>query len=75
MRGRHGVFLLLGCNKYYHLLIQDSVIKILDTLYRDRDYPRFFVLETIARVPYFGNYSTGPNYYTNAKGAYRDLFL
>lgn len=33
---------------------QDSVIKILDTLYRDRTYPRFFVLETIARVPYFG---------------------
>ncbi|XP_065636680.1 ubiquinol oxidase 4, chloroplastic/chromoplastic, partial [Quercus suber] len=32
---------------------QDSVIKILDTLYHDRDYPRFFVLETIARVPYF----------------------
>ncbi|KAG4146724.1 hypothetical protein ERO13_D05G176800v2 [Gossypium hirsutum] len=31
----------------------DSVIKILDTLYRDRDYARFFVLETIARVPYF----------------------
>lgn len=33
---------------------QDSVIKILDTLYRDRTYARFFVLETIARVPYFG---------------------
>ncbi|KAK7854113.1 ubiquinol oxidase 4 [Quercus suber] len=32
---------------------EDSVIKILDTLYHDRDYPRFFVLETIARVPYF----------------------
>ncbi|PWA34750.1 Alternative oxidase [Artemisia annua] len=31
----------------------DSVIKILDTLYQDRDYARFFVLETIARVPYF----------------------
>ncbi|CAN4114688.1 unnamed protein product [Withania somnifera] len=31
----------------------DSVIKILDTLYRDRQYARFFVLETIARVPYF----------------------
>ncbi|KAJ0031818.1 hypothetical protein Pint_13832 [Pistacia integerrima] len=31
----------------------DSVIKILDTLYRERDYARFFVLETIARVPYF----------------------
>jgi hypothetical protein len=33
---------------------QDSIIVILDALYRDRDYARFFVLETIARVPYFG---------------------
>lgn len=36
-----------------NILLTDSVIKILDTLYRDRDYARFFVLETIARVPYF----------------------
>lgn len=36
------------------LSFQDSVIRVLDTLYHDRDYPRFFVLETIARVPYFG---------------------
>uniref|UniRef100_A0A0R0G686 Ubiquinol oxidase n=1 Tax=Glycine max TaxID=3847 RepID=A0A0R0G686_SOYBN len=34
-------------------IIKDSVIKILDTLYHDRHYARFFVLETIARVPYF----------------------
>ena len=26
---------------------------ILNTFYRDRIYPRFFVLETVARVPYF----------------------
>ncbi|XLT05864.1 hypothetical protein HN51_044613, partial [Arachis hypogaea] len=36
----------------------NSVIKILDTLYHDRDYARFFVLETIARVPYFACSST-----------------
>lgn len=30
------------------------MIKILDNLYHDRHYARFFVLETIARVPYFG---------------------
>nr|XP_023885271.1 ubiquinol oxidase 4, chloroplastic/chromoplastic isoform X1 [Quercus suber]POE69779.1 ubiquinol oxidase 4, chloroplastic/chromoplastic [Quercus suber] len=36
-----------------NIFLTDSVIKILDTLYHDRDYPRFFVLETIARVPYF----------------------
>lgn len=41
------------CTPNYWLL-QDSVIKILDTLYHDRNYARFFVLETIARVPYFG---------------------
>ncbi|GMH15769.1 hypothetical protein Nepgr_017610 [Nepenthes gracilis] len=36
-----------------NILLTESVIKILDTMYRDRDYARFFVLETIARVPYF----------------------
>ncbi|XP_057764953.1 ubiquinol oxidase 4, chloroplastic/chromoplastic isoform X2 [Salvia miltiorrhiza] len=36
-----------------NILLTDSVIKILDTLYHDRDYARFYVLETIARVPYF----------------------
>ncbi|CAM8893572.1 unnamed protein product [Rhodiola kirilowii] len=36
-----------------NILLTDSVIQILDTMYRDREYPRFFVLETIARVPYF----------------------
>lgn len=36
-----------------NILLTDSVIKILDTLYHERDYARFFVLETIARVPYF----------------------
>ncbi|KAL7212299.1 hypothetical protein ACSBR2_015055 [Camellia fascicularis] len=36
-----------------NIFLTDSVVKILDTLYNDRDYARFFVLETIARVPYF----------------------
>ncbi|KAM0021814.1 putative ubiquinol oxidase (non-electrogenic) [Helianthus debilis subsp. tardiflorus] len=36
-----------------NIFLTDSVIKVLDALYHDRDYPRFFVLETIARVPYF----------------------
>ncbi|KAF8369807.1 hypothetical protein HHK36_032168 [Tetracentron sinense] len=36
-----------------NIFLTDSVIKILDTLYHDRHYARFFVLETIARVPYF----------------------
>ncbi|KAK1273966.1 hypothetical protein QJS04_geneDACA008061 [Acorus gramineus] len=36
-----------------NIALTDSVIKILDTLYHDRHYARFYVLETIARVPYF----------------------
>ncbi|PRQ28319.1 putative ubiquinol oxidase (non-electrogenic) [Rosa chinensis] len=36
-----------------NVFLTDTVIKVLDTLYHDRDYARFFVLETIARVPYF----------------------
>lgn len=36
-----------------NVLLTESVVKILSTLYQDRDYARFFVLETIARVPYF----------------------
>lgn len=31
----------------------DSVYDIICVLYKDKDYPRFFVLETVARVPYF----------------------
>uniref|UniRef100_A0A0E0DJV4 Ubiquinol oxidase n=1 Tax=Oryza meridionalis TaxID=40149 RepID=A0A0E0DJV4_9ORYZ len=37
-----------------NIFLTESVITILDGLYRDRNYARFFVLETIARVPYFG---------------------
>ncbi|KAL0915640.1 hypothetical protein M5K25_016073 [Dendrobium thyrsiflorum] len=36
-----------------NVLLTDSVIKVLDLFYHDRNYARFFVLETIARVPYF----------------------
>lgn len=36
-----------------NVLLTESVVKILDVLYRERHYARFFVLETIARVPYF----------------------
>ena len=32
------------------------MVTILDALYHGRDYARFYVLETIARVPYFGEY-------------------
>ncbi|XVF26132.1 hypothetical protein REPUB_Repub13aG0273500 [Reevesia pubescens] len=36
-----------------NIFLTDSVIKVLDALYQGRDYARFYVLETIARVPYF----------------------
>ncbi|XP_038893742.1 ubiquinol oxidase 4, chloroplastic/chromoplastic-like [Benincasa hispida] len=36
-----------------NVFLTDSVIRILDAFYHDRHYARFFVLETIARVPYF----------------------
>ncbi|CAL2251190.1 unnamed protein product [Prunus armeniaca] len=44
---------VIKCEQTINIFLTDTVIKILDTLYRDRDYARFFVLETIARVPYF----------------------
>lgn len=37
-------------------ILQEAVIKVLDGFYANRDYARFYVLETIARVPYFGEY-------------------
>ena len=30
-----------------------TAVKVIDKVYKDRDYARFYVLETIARVPYF----------------------
>jgi len=30
-----------------------SAVKVIDRVYKDRDYARFYVLETVARVPYF----------------------
>jgi len=29
------------------------LVYVINTIYRDRPYPRFYVLETVARVPYF----------------------
>lgn len=31
----------------------DSLVFLIDALYKDKPYQRFFVLETVARVPYF----------------------
>ncbi|XLR35281.1 hypothetical protein S83_063181 [Arachis hypogaea] len=49
---------VINVEQSVNISLTNSVIKILDTLYHDRDYARFFVLETIARVPYFACSST-----------------
>ncbi|GAB2301041.1 Ubiquinol oxidase 4, chloroplastic/chromoplastic [Dionaea muscipula] len=45
--------LIIKFEQSINIFLTGSVIKVLDTLYDDRHYARFFVLETIARVPYF----------------------
>lgn len=47
------VSVLVGAERAINGALVDSVVFILDKLYKDRPYPRFYVLETIARVPYF----------------------
>ena len=39
--------------KQFNVWVLDVTVAILDFLYRGRDYPRFWVLEEIARAPYF----------------------
>ena len=39
--------------KAVNTFILDLTIAIIDFLYQGRDYPRFWVLEEIARAPYF----------------------
>ena len=37
----------------FNTVVLDITVAILDFLYQGRDYPRFWVLEEIARAPYF----------------------
>ena len=39
--------------KQFNTVVLDITVAILDFLYRGRDYQRFWVLEEIARAPYF----------------------
>jgi len=39
--------------KQINTVVLNFTVAILDFLYKGRDYPRFWVLETIARAPYF----------------------
>lgn len=34
-------------------LLVGILVFVINTIYRDRPYPRFYVLETVARIPYF----------------------
>lgn len=57
-------------------ILQEAVIKVLDGLYANRDYARFYVLETIARVPYFGEYfKTGHTSKTCYKLSHCKVFI
>ncbi len=44
---------LIEAEKKVNGFIVDSAVFVIDKLYEGRDYPRFYALETIARVPYF----------------------
>jgi hypothetical protein len=44
---------LLNGSIIHAFSLQDFVVFLLDAFYADRHYARFYVLETIARVPYF----------------------
>jgi len=44
---------LITLERRANKFIVDSAVFVIDKLYEGRDYPRFYALETIARVPYF----------------------
>ena len=39
--------------KRINKVVVKSAVNVIDRIYKDRDYARFYVLETVARVPYF----------------------
>jgi ubiquinol oxidase len=39
--------------KRFNKAVVGTAVKVIDRVYKDRDYTRFYVLETVARVPYF----------------------
>jgi ubiquinol oxidase len=44
---------LVKLEKRINKAVVKSAVKVIDKVYKDRDYARFYVLETVARVPYF----------------------
>jgi ubiquinol oxidase len=46
-------WIIIPVEKAFNVLATEAVIMVLDAFYAQRAYARFYVLETIARVPYF----------------------
>jgi ubiquinol oxidase len=44
---------IVKLEKRINKAVVKSAVKVIDKVYKDRDYARFYVLETVARVPYF----------------------
>ena len=51
--------------KTINIVVLNITVAILDFLYKGRDYQRFWVLEEIARAPYFAFLSVLPVSYTH----------
>ena len=49
----HSEKLVPRLERSVNALIVKSAVLVIDKLYEGRDYPRFYALETVARVPYF----------------------
>jgi len=44
---------IVKLEKRINKAVVKSAVNVIDRVYKDRDYARFYVLETVARVPYF----------------------
>jgi ubiquinol oxidase len=45
--------IVVKLEKRINKAVVKSAVNVIDRVYKDRDYARFYVLETVARVPYF----------------------
>ena len=49
----HSDDLVPRAERFINKLIVSSAVVVIDKLYEGREFPRFYALETVARVPYF----------------------
>ena len=45
---------LVGVEQAINTALVNQVVRFVDTFWADKPYARFYALETVARVPYFG---------------------